>query len=227
MIQPAPIPQELRAQIARITGVTRRGAGQPVAFNLPAIDRLLPGGGLARSGIHEVVGDQGAVTAFLVALLAQQADVKQVLWVTSDATLFAPGVSQLGLNHRRLVMAWARHADDRLWAAEEGLKELSYGVVVVETSSPDLTETRRLQLAAEASGSIGFLIRRDRQPSSALTRWQIEPAYSQNGQPLWRISLERVRGAESGGSWILGLNDAAVSFSLFPEMANGSAEAAE
>ncbi|WP_428249793.1 hypothetical protein [Ferrovibrio sp.] len=97
----------------------------------------------------------------------------------------------MGLDHRRLTVVDARRADDRLWATEEGLRELGYGAVVAAIDSADLTETRRLQLAAEKSRSIGFLIRQDRQPSVALTCWRQQN--SSPNAPLVLIATEANR----------------------------------
>ncbi|MFC3677752.1 ImuA family protein [Ferrovibrio xuzhouensis] len=227
MIQP-PALQQLRSQVARMTGLSRPRSTAACPIGVAEIDARLPGLGLGLGGIHELIGDLTATTGFLAALLGRHKAFRQILWVTPEASLFAPGLSQLGLDHRRLTIAWARHRDDRLWAAEEGLRELSYGAVVLEAETVDLTESRRLQLAAEASGGIGFIIRRDRQPSAALTRWLVEPARSQDCSPSWKLTLERCRGAETGGTWQLGWDHASLSFRLAAQMANRPfAEAAE
>ncbi len=218
---------ELRSHLARISGVSHRTAAKGMPIGVAEIDSLLPGAALARGGIHEMFGDQGATTSFLAALLGRQKAVQHVLWVTPQSDLYPSGLSQLGLSHRRLTVAWTRQTDNRLWAMEESLKDLPNGAVVAEVETADLTETRRLQLAAESCGSIGFLVRRDRQPSAALTRWLVEPARSRDMRPAWRLSLERIRGAEAGGSWMLEFNHASLCFNLVTALGHGQAEAAE
>lgn len=225
MIQP-PALQQLRSQVARLAGLSRPLSAAVCPIGVSEIDSRLPGRGLAMGAIHEVVGDLTAITGFLSALLGRHKAFRQILWVTPEASLFAPGLSQLGLDHRRLTVAWARRRDDRLWAAEEGLRELGYGAVVAEAETVDLTESRRLQLAAEASGGIGFIIRRDRQPSAALTRWLVEPARSQDCSPHWKLTLERCRGTESGGTWQMGWDHASLSFRLAAPVAYRPAEEA-
>lgn len=218
---------DLRGQLARITGIGRRPAAIGIPIGVAEIDSLLPGAALARGGVHEVIGDQGATTSFLAALLGRQTAIQHVLWVTPQGDLYAGGLSQLGLSHRRLTVAWTRQTDNRLWAMEESLKDLPNGAVVAEVDTADLTESRRLQLAAESCGSIGFLIRRDRQPSAALTRWLVEPARSRDIRPTWRLTLERVRGAEARGSWMLEFDHASLCFNLVAALGHGQAEAAE
>jgi len=218
---------DLRTQLARITGVSRRAAVPGIPIGVVEIDSLLPCSGLARGGFHELLGDQRAITSFLAALFGRQQAIQHVLWVTPQADLYPGGLAQLGLSPRRLTVAWTRQTDNRLWAAEEALKDLPCGAVIAEVEQADLTETRRLQLAAESSGSIGFLVRRDRQPSAALTRWLIEPARSRDLRHTWHLTLERVRGAEAGGSWVVEFDDASLSLNLVAALADRSAEAAE
>lgn len=218
--------QQLRSQLARMGRQGRRANLSVLPVGVPEIDSRLPGCGLTHGGIHDVVGDLPGITGFLAALLGRQKALRQLLWVTPQADLFAPGLAQFGLDHRRLIMACTRRGDDRLWAAEEGLRENSIGAVIAEVDDADLTETKRLQLAAEASGNIGFLIRRRRQASAALTRWLVESAVSRDCSTTWQVTLERCRGAEAGGSWILRWDHAALSFRLAAALADRPAESA-
>lgn len=218
---------DLRTKLARLNRSAQRPEVPVLPLGVTAIDRALPGGGMSRAAIHEVVGDLGAATGFLFAFLGRQKALRQILWVTSFDFTCPAGVSQLGLDHRRLTVVATRRNDDRLWACEEGLREMGYGAVVLEADALDLTATRRLQLAAEASGSVGFLIRRDRQPSAAQTRWRIEPARSSaDCRPSFDVHLERLRGAEQGGHWQLEFDNEALSFNLAPQVARRQVEAA-
>ena len=93
--------------------------------------------------------------------------------------------------------------------------------VVGEVARLSLTASRRLQLAAEASGVPALVIRRWRsdakraageEPTAAVTRWRIAPAPSPGprhslGRPRWRVELLRVKGA-APGSWIIEACDA-------------------
>src|SRR3546814_12396819 len=54
---PRPHLTTLRARIARIEGAERRSSGT-LPFGLDAIDRRLPGGGLALGALHEVAGGE-------------------------------------------------------------------------------------------------------------------------------------------------------------------------
>jgi protein ImuA len=88
----------------------------------------------------------------------------------------------------------------------EGLGCRALAAVVAETeAAPDLAASRRLQLAAGASGVTGFLLGRcaaGANPSAALTRWRIGAATSSSaqgsaygpGRPCWQVALTRCRG---------------------------------
>ena len=94
---------------------------------------------------------------------------------------------------------------------EEGLRSAALAAVVGEIGALPPTAGRRLQLACEASGITGFVLRRWRSgtdaarhrtlPSAAATRWRIATAPARDegepgiGTPLWRIELLRCRGA--------------------------------
>jgi protein ImuA len=70
----------------------------------------------------------------------------------------------------------------------------------------DLTESRRLQLAAEASGATGFLLNSAPTASIAapITRWKISSARGKSGHRLneavWVLDLLYCRGGRSGES---------------------------
>jgi protein ImuA len=92
---------------------------------------------------------------------------------------------------------------------EEGLRHGGLGAVVAEVARLSMTASRRLQLAAEGSGTIGIAIRRWRQaadfgqPTASITRWRITvlPANPLPvpgvGRPRWQLELIRCRAGES------------------------------
>lgn len=222
-----PVLERLRARLSKLTRQETSHKWPSVQFDVPEIDRALPWYGLARGALHEVVGDEAASIGLVTVLLGRDARSKQILWISPYARLYAHGLAQLGLNDHRLTHVSTQRAENRLWVSEEGLRALGHGAVVLEIPSADLTETRRLQLVAEKSGSIGFLLRRDRQPSAASTRWHVMPVRSDGYRPRWRITLERCRGAEAGMSWDLEWDHAAFHLHMAATLANRSMAAAE
>ena len=215
----APVPsarrivlERLRARLARLEAVGGTGAVLPLG--LPGIDRALPGGGLTRGCLHELCGapDQGAALGFAAVLLGRlMAEGGHVVWIGPRDELFGPGLAELGLPPERLIVVRARPSAIRLWALEEALRSPGLAAALAEVDQLSLTQSRRLQLAAEAKGVTALLLRppgAGATPSAAATRWLIEAAPSEatggprraSGRPHWRIGLCRCRGGRTG-SW--------------------------
>src|SRR5690606_21420952 len=120
----------------------------------------------------------GFATALLGRLMA---DGGHVVWIGPRDELFAPGLAELGLAPERLIVVRARARDARLWALEEALRSSEVAAALAEIDRLSLTESRRLQLAAEAKGVSALLLRPPgvgATPSVAATRWRIEAALS-------------------------------------------------
>ncbi len=229
----APDPIEaLRLRIGRIGATSARSAiDRPVIrFGLDSIDDRLPGGGLAPGALHEILGhgpdtEHATLASLLVAaLLARHDPARQVLWAMQGSDLFAPGLAGVGLHPDRLILA--RCGRSVLAVMEEALHHPGLVAVVGEVEGRlDLTASRRLQLAAEASGVTAFAIRRSRRhddpallaPSAAVSRWRISALSSRgSGQMpglmpdrmLWRLQLLRCRGTALVSDWTLQACDA-------------------
>ena len=218
---------ELKIRIARLEqhpGVAppTRSAERLVRLGLPPIDEHLPWGGLPRGALHEVAGagadrEQAAAAAGFTALWLARLQAKgPVLWIVRAASrtaldLYAHGLRQLALDPDRLILVAARKDDEALWTMEEGLKARALGAVLGEIGKLDLTASRRLQLAAEASGVTAFVLRRWRlmeqaereaaQPIAAITRWRIAALPAEGGM-RWKVELARCRGGRPN-TWIL------------------------
>lgn len=201
----------LRARVARIeragAGAALDRAGQSAAVPIcDAIDAALPGGGgLARAAIHEVLtADPGAAGGFCALLLARCGG--PVLWIGPDPDAWPPGLARFGLSPADLILVRAPRAADGLWAMEEALRCPAVGGALLTLSELDLTAARRLQLAAEAGGALGLLLRPDAEdsaaggPSAAFTRWRVNalPGTGDSahdlGDPRWQLDLLRCRG---------------------------------
>lgn len=210
------------------------GARAPTISLTAAVDRALPWGGLPRGALHEVIagaagaasatgatgaaGAAGAAAGFAALVLARlaQADTQgMVLWCGRPRILdigapYPPGLSAFGLDPRRVILVYPRREADVLWALEEGLRAPALAAVLGEVDAISLTASRRLQLAAEASGVTALLVRpRSAQPgaSAALTRWRIGTApTAAPGTRRWRATLFRCRGG-TPGDWTMEVQD--------------------
>jgi protein ImuA len=164
-LTPRPLLTDLRSRIAQIThGPTRRRA--PVLrFGIPALDHHLPDGGLPTGALHEAAGTgPGTEHAAAAALFAAGALARlrgPVLWALTRDDLFAPALAGVGLHPDRLILVEA--GKQVLAVMEEGLRHRGLAGVVGELDGRlTLTASRRLQLAAEASGVSAIVLRRVR-----------------------------------------------------------------
>jgi|HubBroStandDraft_1064217.scaffolds.fasta_scaffold00245_7 protein ImuA len=170
----------LKAELRRLEGAGRREQSvRPIG--VAGLEQGLPGGGLARGALHEIVAGPGGAAAaegFAASLLAGLVRHGPVLWCTRETGLYGPGLARLGLAPDRLILVSARRPADLLWAMEEGLKTPGLAAVLGEPERFDLTASRRLQLAAEASGVTCLVLRREhsvaeRQIGSSVAERQI------------------------------------------------------
>jgi hypothetical protein len=96
-----------------------------------------------------------------------------------------------------------------LWTIETALRSPAVKLVISDCPRISLTTTKRLCNAAKAHNSTALLLRQYKDldlPSSASTKWLISPTPSPHHFPLWRLSLERIKGGSpSIRSWIVGL----------------------
>lgn len=202
----------LRARIARLE---RAGAARALAARgedaIPlssAIDSALPWGGLPRAALHEILAaEPGAAAGFAALALARAGGT--VLWIAPEPDAWPPGLARFGLSPAALVLVRATRLQDALWAMEETLRCTAVGAALLVAGTLDLTAARRLQLAAEAGGVLGLLLRPDEDnaaPTAALTRWRIGAARSDSqsphalGDPAWSLDLLRCRGGRPA-SW--------------------------
>ncbi|MEZ2127677.1 MULTISPECIES: ImuA family protein [unclassified Sinorhizobium] len=229
---------DLRERIAHLEGGTaRKHAALP--FGTDAIDARLPGGGLAYGAIHEVAGGgngavDGAAAALFVGGIAARTRGK-VVWCLSRADLFAPALAQVGLHPDRVIYVEAGREEDVLASFEEALRYGGLGAVVAELVRLPMVASRRLQLAAESSGTLGLAIRRWRRqteasdfgmPTAAATRWRISVLPSEPlpvpgiGRARWLAELVRVRAGESA-EFVIGACDGQGRICFLSDAADG------
>jgi protein ImuA len=166
--------------------------------------------------LHEVAGagngviDGAAAALFSAGIAARTAG--QVLWCIKTQDLFAPAIEQAGLVAGRVIYAGTNDDNEVLACFEEGLRHGGLGAVVAEVARLSMAASRRLQLAAEGSGTIVIAIRRWRrqadaadfgQPTASATRWRVSVLPSAPlpvpgvGRARWHLELIRARPGES------------------------------
>lgn len=214
-MQPKSVLEEVRSKIEKIEGRSRR-TKEVLPFGIAEVDSRLPGEGLALGALHEIAGGgngaiDGAAAALFVGGIAARTKGK-VLWCISRPDLFAPALALVGLLPDRVIYVEAGDDQTILACMEEGLRHGGLGAVVGEVAHLSMTASRRLQLAAESTGSIGLALRRWRrqteatdfgQPTAAMTRWRVSVLPSSAlpvpgvGRHRWLVELIRARAGES------------------------------
>jgi len=239
-----PMLEALRAEIRRLERPKGRSRAV-LPFGLPLIDQSLPEGGLTLGSLHEVAGggadlQHGAAAARFCAGIAARTR-GQVLWCVTRQDLFAPALQQAGLSGDRVIYVQGHDNHDVLACFEEGLRHGGgLGAVIADISRLSMTASRRLQLAAEASGVPGIALRRQYrqsgtadfgQPSAAVTRWRVSALPSVAlpvagvGRPRWYLELLRCR-AGTRADFIVEACDDTGRLGLSADMANGPGQEA-
>jgi protein ImuA len=187
----------LRGRIERIEAPGDAQALHRVSLGHANADGTLRGG-LAMAAMHEVFaeGHQSvAATGFIAGLAGRITSRRPLVWVRQDFTeiesgaLSMSGLAELGLDPRLVVTVRAADVDSALRTAADALACDALGVVVLEVWGDarqlDLVASRKLTLAAQASGVTALLLRvaATPMPSTAETRWIVRAAHSPPGAP--------------------------------------------
>ncbi len=190
--------------------VAARPAGPLLAFGEPGLDARL-GGGLAVAAAHEFYadteGDHMAALALALLLAGRSPRPGALLWLQAGrqrARPYAPGLAGLGLAPARVLLVRAPDVLAQLRAAAEAVRCRGLAAVLLECAGEaglfDLTASRRLALAAAASGVSLFAVRGGvAVPSAAATRWRVAARPSRAllagapGRPAFGVALERSR----------------------------------
>lgn len=252
--------EEARALIARLREHLARRGDQPFegtprsasrrndpqrfiwGLGLETIDRNLPEGGLACSGLHDVApaayGDFPAACGFALALavrrLGEARERRPVLWCRLETeqreygNSFGHGVAQMGVPRQRFLSISLRKPVALLWTMEEALKSGCLSVVLGDVAAQhvDLTASRRLALAGQAGRASGIMVltRYHNDSSASISRWCIATLPSQApGSPTWDVSLTRIRSGRPG-QWRLNWqkDHASSRFTLVPGFSGGA-----
>lgn len=213
----------LRGSIERIETSGDAHDLHKVALGHAAADAVLCGG-LAVAAVHEVFaeGHQSAsATGFIAGLAGRISPRRPLVWVRQDfseiesGALSMSGLAELGLDPRLLVTVRATDTDAALRTAADALACDALGAVVLEVwgraRQLDLVASRKLTLAAQASGVTALLLRvaAEPRPSTAETRWIVRAAHSPPashgdawGAPMFDAELVRNRHGPAG-RWIM------------------------
>jgi protein ImuA len=215
-------------------------------LGLPEVHRHLPGPGLTCGVLHELVaetdGDRPAAFGFVFALMASALRLRSgpAVFIAARRSLadfgspYGHGLRHLGLDPGRLVLIETRSNKDALWALEETLRSEARLAIMAGAieGNPDLTMSRRLNLAAAAHATPLVLLRTATMQgtSAAATRWRIAAApaardrFGALAHWRWWATLDRCRNGRPG-QWLIEWTNDAHRFRLAQGVADGALSA--
>lgn len=213
----------LRARVAAVE--RQRAVATPalVPMGHAAIDQAI-GGGIMRARLHEIFAasadDSGSAGGFAAMLATQIARPRAtIFWLRERSAearggcLHAPGLAELGLDPGRVVLGVMDDPLGLLRVAAEVVRCPDIDVAVIELwrmpRALDLTASRRLAVAAQASGVTALMLRADAEPtpSAAHSRWAVTSTSAVPleadvpGYPTFEVQLLRQRGGSADRRW--------------------------
>lgn len=145
-------------------------SGLPTGFD--ALDAQLPGAGWPRGTVIELLCDTPGIgeVELLLPLLKRAVAPTLNLWVAPPWQPYAPALVARGMQPEHMLVLRPESRAAALWATRQALVSAACHAVLAWLERPDMAALRRLQLAAEESGTPLFLFRpaaAARQPSPA------------------------------------------------------------
>ncbi len=192
----------------------RGGCAPPpsgLASGYAQLDALLNGGWPQGTLIEIITAHRGIgeLRLLLPALASLTEEKRWLAFVAPPYIPYAPALACAGVQLAHVLQIQPRTHTDTLWALEQALRSGSCGAVLAWLQQADGKSLRRLQLAAEAGDSLGFLFRSAtacRESSPAAVRLRLAPARVDN-----RVSLEVLK---RRGGWPTGPLDLEVNHAL-------------
>lgn len=134
-----------------------------------------------------------------------------LVYIDSAASLFPPALALMGVPLERLLVVRVSRVTDVLWTFEQCLRCRAVAAVIAPLRELDAYISRRLQLAAEQGGSLGFLLRPDVHVGHtfAATRLRFDPIESATSVRRLRVTPLKLRGGGVREPVIVELCDAA------------------
>jgi hypothetical protein len=197
-----------RATLEQLAKLCQNGGwNRPAKPALPTgfaeLDAHLPGGGWPTGAIAELMSDAIGIgeLALLMPALSNLAHAgRYIAWIAPPYLPYAPALVQHGLPLDRVLLIRTRTWQESLWATEQTLRCPAIGAALSWPAYIADKNVRRLQLAAEAGGSLGFLYRpaeASRESSPAALRLRLHPTQELDLNGLI-IEIQKSRGGPTG-----------------------------
>lgn len=199
-----------------------------IPFGVPAIDRVLPQGGISAGALHEfhtTTQHRTVLPLTIVSYLAAQTigrfeeagclGKRFILWIGEQLWPSPYGLLQQkeSLLDRSLFIR-ARSEQETVWAFETALRSQAVAAVIVSigttvTCSPAVQ--RRLFLCARSNLTTAFVLNESPEckqavPTASVSHWRCDPICVPGDTPAWELQLLRLKGRRipsEACSWIL------------------------
>lgn len=154
--------------LSRLPGVWRGGeldhAAPPgFATGFAPLDAQLPGGGLPRGGLVEVLHASrgiGELSFLLGALRQVAAEGRAIAWIQPPHLPYAPALASHGVPLEACLVVRPATPEEALWSADQALRSGACGAALFWLpEKTDYAALRRLQMAAEAGRCLAILFR--------------------------------------------------------------------
>ena len=154
------------AQLAEAVGQLQKSHRPPglttVSTGSALLDQMLPGGGLERGSLVEWLAAGPASGATTLALLAASCACRSggmLAVLDAERSFYPPAVADRLMARSRLLVIRPAARQDEAWALDQLLRQPGIAAVLAWIPAGDDRVFRRLQLAAEAGGGLGLLVR--------------------------------------------------------------------
>lgn len=185
------LPSQLRRQVWQGNELAEVDS-RVISSGYAALDQLLPGQGWSAGGLTELLIEHAGVgevrlLACALSYLTTQAG-RHVMLVAPPYQPCAGALRAWGVDVERVL--WVRSNEDQtVWVAAQALKQDGIGAVLVWLPTARADKVRRLQVVAQESASLAFLIRpveAAAQSSPAPLRMICKPLLPANAQTINR-----------------------------------------
>jgi protein ImuA len=171
-----------------------------------ALDAMLPGRGIRRGTLVEWVEDGDASGAGTLALLVGRRfceTERPAILLDFRRQIYPGALSAFGFDLSTLIVVRPDTEREALWACEESLRCKAVAMVWASIDRLPGIAFRRLQLAAEESGGVGFFVRPRaalNEPSWADARLSVTPRPGRGASPRFRVTAAYSRGQTPSGA---------------------------
>ena len=200
--------QKLAQRIAEIEAHSSRHSPLATRHYPTAWEEILLGGKLAAGSLVELLAAEEGAGAWTLALfMARRAcgEHKVLVVVDAERRFYPPAASQLSIDLRRTIVIRPQPGQPALAALTQSLRCAAVGAALGKLERVSTTDCRRLQVAAENGGGVGFLLRSAaalNMPSFASLRLLLTPMHNMRDEGrgargerdhLRRLQVEVVR----------------------------------